>query len=98
MKTTKLQLVLLEWWDHCSFTNADWRSAEATAELRPCKIKTVGWVIDDGLEYITVVSTIDITDGKFAMMCKGDFCILKQQIIKIHKLKDSFNAVQKGRK
>ena len=73
-----MKLAYIEWWDHCSFMEYKWRSLDEISDLAPTLVKSVGWILKETKEYITIVSTLD--EGE-SIAC-AEMCILKGQIKK----------------
>lgn len=74
-----MKLVKLTWMDHVSFTKNNWHDKEDLEKLSPTEFNTVGWVIHETKDYITLVSTKTTDDeGPFA----GEFTIVKKAVIK----------------
>lgn len=51
-------IVEVTWMDHVIYTNPSWR--EATDELKPAIIKSVGYVLRDKEDCIELVETLDV--------------------------------------
>jgi len=83
-----MKLVYIEWLDHCSFTDNDWKDIDEFDDVKPQLIKTVGWILKEDDKMIIVVSTkhekeFDGFDDKYT----GDMCIIKGCIQKMKVLK-----------
>mgnify|MGYP003662644038 CR=1 FL=1 len=55
------QRVCVLWLDITSKTEP-WICLDEAVEMRPATMRTVGWIIEDTPDYITIASTIDTTD------------------------------------
>ena len=82
-----LKLVLVEWYDHCSFTTATWRSKEEYDSLNPPLCKTVGWVLKEDKQMMILVSTWQESE-EFDDQFVGDMAILKGVIKSVKVLKE----------
>lgn len=75
------QLEVIEWLDHCTFADNSWRSEQSVKELEPVSVLTLGFVVHETKEWVTVVSTV----GNNGAM-SGEFLILKKVITQRKKL------------
>lgn len=58
------ELVLVHWEDAC--TTGRWHNKEHYAAVRPWIVKSVGWVVIDTAEFITIIQSVSddsMTDG-----------------------------------
>jgi hypothetical protein len=81
-----MKLVYVEWLDHCSFTESDWKDAEEFDDLEPPLVKTIGWIIREDEKVLIVVSSKYNSD-EFNDKYSGEMCIIKGCIQKMKELK-----------
>ena len=81
-KSKKHFLEFIKWKDHCSFSDAGWRSEEQLKELQPTTILSVGFVIYETPKYLLLAATAS-DQGNFC----SDLCIIKSTIVKRWRLK-----------
>lgn len=82
MSNTKPLLFLIEWMDHVGFEDGGWKPLSAVHDLlNPIKVSSVGWVLAETDDHITVIPTM-VRNGD----CCGAMSILKSDIIKSTKL------------
>lgn len=72
---------IIEWLDHCTYTNTQWRTEDEIKELEPVRVLTLGFVIQEDATSIKIVST----GADNGAMC-GDFLILKKAIVRRKKI------------
>jgi hypothetical protein len=82
-----LKLVYVEWFDHCSFTVAQWRTKEEYDVLQPPLCKTVGWILKEDKDKMIVVQTWQESE-EFDDQFVGEMCIIKGNIKVIRELND----------
>lgn len=75
-----MRLVLVVWLDAVSEDASGWKSLDLIRKQRPPRIESVGWVLCENDEFITLVSSKDNED------CDGDVTIPSGMIISIHEL------------
>jgi hypothetical protein len=68
---------IIEWLDHCTFTDSKWRSTEDVNSLTPVKVLTLGFVVSEDKTCIRVVSTAGENEA-----LAGEFLILKKAIVR----------------
>lgn len=86
-----LQFEAIEWLDHCTFADNSWRSEQSVKELEPVTVLTLGFVVHETKDWVTVVSTIN-NSGSLS----GEFLILKKVITNRKKIKLPIKGWQKG--
>lgn len=70
------KLVQVDWLDHCSHTITQWREVPEIKELKPVLCHTVGYVLHETDEFITVGQTLSISED-LEDTTTGDMLILK---------------------
>ena len=75
-------LLHIEWLDHCSFTDSNWKSRDELETLAPVRVVTVGFLVKDHKDFFIVASTVG-DNGQYV----GDFCIAKGTIVKVKKIR-----------
>ena len=55
------QRVCILWLDITNKTEP-WIGLDEAIDMRPATMRTVGWIIEDAADYITIASTVDTTD------------------------------------
>ncbi len=76
--TVKFPLVMVEWLDHCSHENTNWRDLSTSTDIKPLTVFSVGWLAKDAPEYIVLVPHFQAEYG----MCTGELCVMKASIRK----------------
>jgi hypothetical protein len=56
-------LVLVEWEDIYSDGSIQGSKADILRSIKPCIRYTPGWLVDDGTEYVILVTDYDVKDG-----------------------------------
>lgn len=79
---SKLPLEKITWLDHSSYEANCWREKHEIENLGPFEVVSVGYILKEAKDYITIVSTIAEVAGKYL----NEFCILKGTIVKRTKL------------
>lgn len=70
----------IEWLDHCTYSRPGWHDTDDT--LSPSRVATVGWVLEEGDDFIIVKNNICTEDGHHLHAQ----CILKSTIVREHRL------------
>jgi hypothetical protein len=73
---------IIEWLDHCTYSESRWRTEEEVTDLEPIRVLTLGFVIGETKNAVKVVST-----GAENGHLSGDFLILKKAIVRRKKIK-----------
>lgn len=81
MQYSKFEII--EWLDHCSYSDSKWHTEEEIKELEPINFLTLGFVVKETKDAIRIVST----GGRNGQM-SGDFLILKKAIVRRKKLQN----------
>jgi hypothetical protein len=69
-------ITIIEWFDSCSIRGGTWHSHDDAEQLVPDRIKSVGWVLKETKEAVTMVPhTAEHSVG-------GEMCIPKVAITK----------------
>lgn len=76
---------VIEWLDHCTYSESRWRDPKEIEDLEPIKVLTLGWVIKETKDKLAVVSTVN-TSGSVA----NEFLILKKAIVRRKKIRTPF--------
>jgi len=79
------ELIKIEWWDHCTFSENKWRALSDYISLKPYKAVTVGFLLKETKKYYIVAATI--ADDGIQPTGTGEFLILKGAVIKVKGLK-----------
>ena len=80
---SKYPLVYIEWLDHSSFDRGTWSKVEDIQRgAGPVKINSVGWIVAEDSDGVTIVSHMDDKGHNSA----GDQYIIKHCITKRKKL------------
>ncbi len=58
----KRKAVLIDWIDSCSFGRQLWRDAEESKQLTPSKIQSVGFILAESKQHITLTGSMDEED------------------------------------
>ena len=69
---SKSSLYVVDWWDHCS-SSGSWSSLEQVKAMAPVLIRSVGFIVAETKDTITLVAHSDSIGHNVA----GDICILK---------------------
>ncbi len=67
----KRRLVLIEWIDTAG-CGGRWNSLETIVSSNILTIRSVGWLVDEGTDHVTIVSTLDNQEKP---QCMGDHAI-----------------------
>ena len=59
MEVSRNRIVLIEWIDSRGCTS-DWEFLEDVEPQKPCNCITVGFILEDHSEYLTVVQTVSV--------------------------------------
>lgn len=62
--------VIVTWVDSCSASGGPWMDRESAEEMKPLECVTIGFVVQETTDYITLASSAT-KDGQVA----GDMCI-----------------------
>lgn len=76
------RLEIIQWLDHCSI-NDNWKRNAEVKELEPAIVYSVGWVIHENDDYLTLVAHCGVdTDGNMSdeEQSTGEMCIVKSAI------------------
>ncbi len=73
-------LLVIEWQDTCS--NDDWQSGETARGLRPIKVTSVGFLVSESENHITLSSMVIDTEHMSMVQCIPVGSILSKKIIK----------------
>ena len=71
------------WMDHCTYSQAGWKSEQDLTDLEPLAVMSVGWVIKETKLHVIIAATIDSQDKNF----QGEQCLIKSTIVKRWRLK-----------
>ena len=86
-----MKVVYVEWLDHSSHSSQVWRSKEEYKELKPATCRTIGFVVNEEKEFITIACTnhhiAETDDYEEENNFSGDMCILKSCITKLKEVK-----------
>ena len=76
-----MRLLYLEWDDSASFPDSDWHSLKESKSLTPDLCKSVGWVIAESPDHLTLASHLSESEmcGEIAI---PKTCIRKRRILK----------------
>lgn len=77
-KKKEPKLVFVEWLDAYS-SESGWKSAKKMRGQKPVRVKSVGWLVADEPDYITVAGTFIPSDGDG----DGDVTIVRGMIKRI---------------
>lgn len=91
MDTSALPLVMVEWLDSASLTGGVWRDTNDVADLKPTRMRSVGWVLREDGESIVLIGHIA------SHQVSGDLVIPKTCIKRRYKLADPSRKNGKGR-
>lgn len=75
---TRGTLVYVEWLDHCSRGDSGWGTLDDVVALEPVYCSTVGFVISETKDTVTLASTVADSGD----MLLGDLCILKKAVVR----------------
>lgn len=67
--------VMVTWFDSCSANGGPWMDRESAEEMKPIECVTVGFVMSETAEYITVASSVTIEQQVAGDMCIPRSCI-----------------------
>lgn len=76
------RLVIVTWVDPTSGTHG-WKDRADVEKLKPWRCRSVGWIVVDDGETLTIVSTISNTDGDV----DGEVCIPRACVLDIAEIK-----------
>lgn len=76
------RLILVEWLDAMS-DDAGWKSWKKVAKQEPVLVHSVGYVVRDEPEFLTIAGSVVVIDGTL----DGDVTIPRSMVKKIHELK-----------
>lgn len=76
-----MRLVIIHWRDAISQA-VGWKALDKVRDLKPAKCKSVGWLVHEAPDFVTLVSS-QVEDGD----CDGDVLILRGMIDHIEELK-----------
>ena len=83
MNPLKRKMVFVEWYDTAGFDNG-WHTLGQVQDAATLAVYSLGWLVKDEKEYITIVSSMSLQDNP---KCLGDSCIPRGCIKRIVKLK-----------
>jgi len=66
-----MRLVKVTWLDHASFALNQWQSLDGLRELRPQLVESVGWLVHETRDFVTLVSTVGENEGMTGEICIG---------------------------
>lgn len=78
-----MKLEMFEWIDHWSLTGKTWFDAEEVNDVTPLRIMTVGWVVKENKEMVSICASYG-ENRKFS----GQISLLKSAILNRWVLKD----------
>lgn len=78
---------IIQWLDHCTFTDSKWRSVEDINSLTPIKVITLGFVVSETKDSIRVVGTVSDNEA-----LANEFLILKKAIVRRKKIKNPWKV------
>ena len=78
---------IIEWLDHCTFTDSKWRSPEEINSLTPVKVVTLGFVVSETKDALLVVGTAADNEA-----LANEFLILKKAIARRKKIKNPWKG------
>ena len=56
------KIVEVLWWDTNESSDSGWVSLKQAKETKPCKIKSLGYLIEDKPDYVTIAADTDGND------------------------------------
>jgi hypothetical protein len=88
-----MKLVEVIWWDTNETSNSGWCSEEEAKQARPCRVASVGWLINESHDFITIAADIDANireDEKDDLLgrvqCFPMGCVIKVNVFERHTL------------
>ena len=85
-----MKLVKVTWNDSAETSDGGWVSLESAKKDRPCKIASVGWLISETDDSVTIAGDIDANEienekddllGRVQVFPKG--CIIKIEVLRV---------------
>jgi|TARA_R100001244_G_scaffold130304_1_gene102348 hypothetical protein len=85
-----MKLVKVTWNDSTETSDSGWVSLDSAKKDRPCKIASVGWLINETDEFITIAGDVDANEiesekddllGRVECIPRG--CIVKIEILSV---------------
>ena len=85
-----MKLVKVTWNDSAETSDSGWVSLDSAKKDRPCKIASVGWLINETNEFITIAGDTDANEienekddllGRVECIPKG--CVIKIEVLRV---------------
>ena len=59
-----MKLVKVTWFDTNETSDSGWLSLEEVKKNKPCKVASVGWLINEDEKFVTIAADIDAHENK----------------------------------
>ena len=59
IKGLEMKIVEILWWDTNESSDSGWMSEKEAKSTKPCKVKSIGYVVEDNPEYVTIAADTD---------------------------------------
>lgn len=79
----KRRLLQVTWIDSCSIDGAGtWKDIDRVAGMAPCRVESVGWVIAEHSDFITLAASVDRDDHASGEICIPKGCIVRKRLLR----------------